>query len=89
MIYRPALHGNWNALSLSRRAFKKKFPTPTVPLTAVLQNRQVFLPDPIFCTSHKRDYNESWIKGTLQAEQNTFSPVSWLAVDIFSSRFIS
>jgi hypothetical protein len=47
MLYRPALRGNWNALSLTRRALKEKFPTPTVPLTAVLQNRQVFLPDPI------------------------------------------
>jgi hypothetical protein len=51
MLYRPALHGNWNALSLARRALKEKFPTPTVPLTAVLQNRQVFLPDPILSTS--------------------------------------
>ena len=47
MLYRPALHGNWNALSLARRALKEKFPTPTVPLTAVLQNRQVYLPDPV------------------------------------------
>jgi len=47
MPYRPALHGNWNALSIARRALKDKFPTPSVPLTAVLQNRQVFLPDPI------------------------------------------
>jgi len=34
MLYRPALHGNWNALSLARRTLKEKFPTPTVPLTA-------------------------------------------------------
>jgi len=47
MLYRPALHGNWNALSLARRALNEKFPTPTVPLTAVLPNRQVFLPDPV------------------------------------------
>jgi len=47
MLYRPALHGNWNALSIARRALKNKFPTPTVLLTAVLANRQVFLPDPI------------------------------------------
>ena len=47
MLYRPALYGNWNALSLARRALKDKFPTPTVPLTAVLTNRQVFLPDPV------------------------------------------
>jgi len=48
MLYRPALHGNWNALSLARRALKDKFPTPTVPLTAVLPNRQVFLPDSVY-----------------------------------------
>jgi hypothetical protein len=48
MLYRPALHGNYNALSLARRALKGKFHTPTVPLTTVLQNRQVFLPDPVY-----------------------------------------
>ena len=37
MLYRSALHGNWNALSLTRRALKNKFLTPTIPLTAVLQ----------------------------------------------------
>jgi hypothetical protein len=37
-------------LSLARRALKDKFPTPTVSLTTVLQNRQVFLPDPVFMT---------------------------------------
>jgi len=47
MLYRPALHGNWNALSLAGRALKAKFPTPKFPLTAVLPNRQVFPPDPI------------------------------------------
>jgi galactose mutarotase-like enzyme len=47
MLYKPGLHGNWNALNLARRALKDKFPTPTVPLTAVLPNRQVFLPDPV------------------------------------------
>ena len=46
MLYRPAHRGNWNALSLARRTLKYKFPTPTVPLTTVLQNRQVFLADP-------------------------------------------
>jgi len=46
MPYRPALHGKWNALSLARRALKDKLPTPTVSLKTVLQNRQVFLPDP-------------------------------------------
>jgi hypothetical protein len=43
MLNRPALNGNSNALRLARRALKDKFPTPTVPLTAVLPNRQVFL----------------------------------------------
>jgi hypothetical protein len=47
MLYRPALHYNWNVSSLARRALKDKFPTPTVPLKTVLQNRQVFLPDPV------------------------------------------
>jgi hypothetical protein len=47
MLYRPALHGNSNALCIARKALKDKFPTPTVPLTTVLQNRQVFLPDPV------------------------------------------
>ena len=47
MLYRPALHGNSNALSLARRALKDKFLKPTVPLTTVLPNRQVFLPDPV------------------------------------------
>jgi hypothetical protein len=53
MLYRPALHGNWNGLSLARRALKDKFPTPTVPLTTVLQNRQAFLPDPVYLHEHK------------------------------------
>ena len=47
MLYRPALHGNLNTLSLARRALKDKFPMSMVPLTNVLQNRQVFLPDPV------------------------------------------
>jgi hypothetical protein len=47
MLYRPALHDNWNALSLASRALKDKFPMPTVPLTTVLQNCQVFLPEPV------------------------------------------
>ena len=37
MLYRPALHGNRNAMSLARRALKYKFPTPTIPLTTVLK----------------------------------------------------
>jgi len=56
MLYRPALRGNWNALSLARRVLKEKFPTPTIPLTAVLPNHQVFLPDPVFHTPKKCFY---------------------------------
>ena len=47
MLYRPALHGKWNALSLTRRVLKDKFPMPVVPLKTVLQNCQVFLPNPV------------------------------------------
>jgi glycerol-3-phosphate O-acyltransferase len=36
MLYRLALHGNCNAVSLARRALKEKFPMPTVPFTTVL-----------------------------------------------------
>jgi len=50
ILYRPALHGNWNALSLARRALKDKFPTSMIPLTAVLPNRQLFLPYPVHCS---------------------------------------
>jgi hypothetical protein len=46
MLYRPAYHGNWNDLSFATRALKDKFPTPAVPLTTVLPNRQAFVPDP-------------------------------------------
>jgi hypothetical protein len=47
MLYRPALHSNWNVLSFAIRVLKDKIPTPTVPLTAVLPNRQLFLTDPV------------------------------------------
>jgi hypothetical protein len=83
MLYRPALHGNWNALSLARRALKKKFPTPTVPLTTVLQNRQVFLPDPVqiawlgsetWCSRNNSSYSLTLISyESLQAT----SPAIW------------
>jgi hypothetical protein len=48
VLYGPALHGKLNAFSLASRALKYKFPMPTVPLTAVLPNRQVFLTDPVY-----------------------------------------
>jgi hypothetical protein len=35
------------ATELARKALKDKFPTPTVPLTTVLQNHHVFLLDPV------------------------------------------
>ena len=57
MLYRPELNGNWNALSLDRRALKDKFPTPTIPLTAVLPNCQVFLPYPVCITSRRIKYH--------------------------------
>jgi hypothetical protein len=47
MLYRPALHGNWNTLNLARTPLKDKFPTPKISFTTVLTNRQVFLPDPV------------------------------------------
>jgi len=52
LLYRPLLRDNWNALSLVRRALENKFPTPTIPLTAVLQNRQVFLLHPVYRSKH-------------------------------------
>jgi hypothetical protein len=60
-LYRPALHGNWNALSLARRVLKDKFPTTTVLLTTVLQNCQVFLPDPLHYWHHSQ-----WNRRTVQ-----------------------
>jgi hypothetical protein len=55
MLYRPALHGNSNALSFARRALKDKSPTPTVPLKTVLPNRQVFMSDPVNFADVSRD----------------------------------
>jgi hypothetical protein len=45
---RASLHDNWNALSLARRAPKENFPTQSVPLKTILQNGEVFLPDPVY-----------------------------------------
>jgi hypothetical protein len=70
MLYRPALHGNQNALSLARRVLKDKFPRPAVPLTTVLQNRQVFLPDPVLLAAsfghnaHHQDISLELKKGS-------------------------
>ena len=46
MLYRPALHGNRNALNLARRALNDKFPHQQFH-SQLLPNRQVFLPDPV------------------------------------------
>jgi hypothetical protein len=54
MLYRPTLYGYWNSWSFARRALKNKFPTPTVPFTTVLQNRQLFLPDPAYSFSKSK-----------------------------------
>jgi len=72
MVYRPALHGNWNALSLTRRALKDKSPKPTIPLTAVLPNRQVFLLDPVYNTgTYSVTLLKSWHKlSPLQLNKN-------------------
>ena len=56
VLYRPVLHGNWNALSLTRRALKDKFPMPAVSLTTVLQNCQVFLPDSLWWCNKAADF---------------------------------
>ena len=72
MLYRPALHGNLNALSITRRALKDKFPTPTVPLKTVLQNRQVFLPDPVY------QFNDSWSpEGMSTASYQNLTLMNW------------
>jgi hypothetical protein len=64
MLCRPALYGNSNALSLAKRALKDKFSTPTVPLRTVLQNRQVFLPDPVYVAASAHIYIYIYIKCT-------------------------
>ena len=60
MLYRPALHGKWSALSLARRALKEKFSTPKISLTAALPNRQIFLPDPVFIRSVCMGFISLW-----------------------------
>jgi hypothetical protein len=60
-------------LSIARRTLKDKLLTPTVPLTAVLQNRQVFLPDPVLHLSlNSKKNNVLWggIWYYLQAQEN-------------------
>jgi len=80
MLYRPALHGNWNALSLARWALKDKFPTPTIPLTAVLPNRQVFLPDPVYdelCLPYK---SISIRDTTKNVDNSTKGRIYWMLI---------
>jgi len=81
MLYRPALHGNWNALSLARRALKDKFPTPTVPITAVLQNRQVFLQDLVLVLVFlKTMCNQNILKNRKNCTRNTIYNLAILSV---------
>jgi len=58
ILYRPALHGNWSALSLARRSHKDKFPAPTVPPTDVLPYLQIFMPEPVELAACVRDLVE-------------------------------
>jgi len=51
-LEKPALRGKLNVLSLARRALNDKFPTPKFPITAVLSNRHIFLPDPVYIYIH-------------------------------------
>jgi hypothetical protein len=86
MLYRPALHGNWNGLSLARRALKDKFPTPTVPLTAVLPNRQVFLPDPVQTWLVSVQYFRSlstWNISIVKPTRCTIFRVYWISLYIY------
>jgi len=82
MLYKPALHGNWNVLSLARRALKDKFPMPTVPLTAVLPNRQVFLPDPVYYVTWMAiiSFQEPhrWISRTFSSSNYMLILTHWL-----------
>jgi hypothetical protein len=59
MLYRPALHGNWKALRLAKKALKEKFPKP-IPLTAVLPNHQIFLPDPVNFLLYLAQFSLEW-----------------------------
>ena len=77
MLYRPALHGNWSALSLARRALKDKFLTPTIPLTAVLPNRQLFLLNPVYdemCLPYK---SISIRETTRSVDKSTKGQIYW------------
>jgi len=48
MLYRPALHGNWNVLSLARRVLKEKIPYANDSTHRFVANRPVFLPNHVF-----------------------------------------
>jgi len=88
MLYRPVLHGNWNALSLARRALKNKFPTPTVPPTAVLQNCQVFLPDPVYIYIYIHIYIYIYIYTHTHTHIHTYSAVFLLYACISLRQFL-
>jgi hypothetical protein len=77
LLYRPALHGNWNALSLARRALKDKFPMPTVPLTTVLQNHQVFLPDRVCINQSEHNCTSKNGTWSIYCINYMFRPLHW------------
>ena len=43
------------SLMLYRRALNDKFPMPTIPLTAMMPNGQIFLPDPVHAVAFHRN----------------------------------
>ena len=80
MLYRPALHGNWNALSLARTTLKDKFPMLKIPLTALLPNRLVFLPDtlPAFSSFYKYWPDVGLVRPKLVANIWNYKTKRWL-----------
>jgi hypothetical protein len=88
MLYRPALHGNWNASSFARRALKDKFPTPTVPLTTVLQKSSGISARPCICRARcvmwLMNYNLTISKKWLRPKKTAFSlELLWMPHIIF------
>ena len=76
MPYRPALNGNWNGLSRARRALNDKFPAPTVPLTVVLPDHQVFQK---ICITYifRTQLRILTQNSTLGIQTTCFGPVYW------------
>ena len=84
MLYRPAINGNWNALSLARRALKGKFPTPTIPLTVLLPNRQIFLPDPVLKYARPHPKPVISLLVTCSVEFSSFNTVQKYTLGVIS-----